>query len=116
MKTVSMTSSAASENAAPVVAKQVGLRYVGDHVPGIFRLPDKNGFRYIDADGKAVRDEETLARIKSLTIRRHGVTSGSAPGTTATSKPPGATPNGASNTATIHAGAACATTPSTNAC
>jgi len=51
-----------------VTARQVGLRYVGDHVPGIKRVPDKDGFLYIDADGKRVRDEATLARIKSLAI------------------------------------------------
>jgi len=63
-----MTTSIAPENTAPVTAKQVGLRYVGDHMPGIARTPDKNGFHYLDVDGKAVRDKETLSRIKSLVI------------------------------------------------
>ena len=51
-----------------ITAKQVGLRYVGDNVPGIARVPDKDGFQYIGPDGKRVRDEDTLARIKSLAI------------------------------------------------
>jgi DNA topoisomerase-1 len=49
-------------------AKLVGLRYVSDDVPGITRKPAKNGFRYYDADGMPIRDEDTLARIKSLAI------------------------------------------------
>lgn len=56
------------ENDGPIVARQVGLRYVRDDVPGITRKPLKNGFRYISADGKPVRDEGMLARIKSLAI------------------------------------------------
>jgi DNA topoisomerase I len=53
---------------AVATAKQVGLRYVGDSVPGISRTADKDGFQYLDPDGKRVRDEATLARIKALAI------------------------------------------------
>jgi DNA topoisomerase-1 len=49
-------------------AKAAGLRYVSDTKPGIQRKRSGKGFRYIDADGKPVRDKETLARIKSLVI------------------------------------------------
>jgi DNA topoisomerase-1 len=49
-------------------AKQVGLRYVSDAKPGISRRPAKEGFQYVDADGKRVTDEATLARIKALAI------------------------------------------------
>ncbi|MBV8632252.1 MAG: DNA topoisomerase IB [Silvibacterium sp.] len=49
-------------------AKEAGLRYVTDAQPGIRRKRSGKGFRYIDADGKPVRDKETLARIKSLVI------------------------------------------------
>ncbi|WP_353073072.1 DNA topoisomerase IB [Tunturiibacter gelidoferens] len=49
-------------------AKAAGLRYVTDTKPGIQRKPWRKAFRYLDADGKAVRDTETLARIKSLVI------------------------------------------------
>ncbi|MDB5729417.1 MAG: topoisomerase [Noviherbaspirillum sp.] len=49
-------------------ARQVGLRYVSDAKPGISRRPAKEGFQYVDADGKRVIDEATLARIKALAI------------------------------------------------
>ena len=49
-------------------AKEAGLRYVSDCDPGIKRLRSGKGFRYVDANGAAVRDRETLARIKSLVI------------------------------------------------
>jgi DNA topoisomerase-1 len=49
-------------------AKQVGLRYVMDNVPGITRLPFRNGFRYLDAQGKVVKSPDILARIKALAI------------------------------------------------
>ena len=49
-------------------AKAAGLRYVSDMRAGIGRKRSGKGFRYIDAEGKAVRDKETLARIKSLVI------------------------------------------------
>ena len=49
-------------------AKAAGLRYVSDRQPGIKRFKSGTGFRYIDADGKVVRDKETLARIKTLVI------------------------------------------------
>jgi DNA topoisomerase-1 len=63
-----MTTDHASNTDAPATARQVGLRYVGDNVPGITRQPSKDGFHYLDPDGKALRDEATLARIKSLAI------------------------------------------------
>ncbi|MEO8724772.1 MAG: DNA topoisomerase IB [Acidobacteriaceae bacterium] len=49
-------------------AKDAGLRYVSDTQPGILRNRRGKGFRYIGVDGAAVRDAETLARIKSLVI------------------------------------------------
>jgi DNA topoisomerase-1 len=49
-------------------AKAAGLRYVSDTKPGIKRVESGRGFRYIGTDGKPVRDQETLARIKSLVI------------------------------------------------
>jgi DNA topoisomerase-1 len=53
---------------APAVARLAGLRYVKDDVPGITRKAIRNGFRYTDSSGKPLRDEATLARIKSLAI------------------------------------------------
>jgi DNA topoisomerase-1 len=49
-------------------AKAAGLRYVSDRMPGIGRRRSGKGFRYLDADGKAVRDHEVLHRIRSLVI------------------------------------------------
>jgi DNA topoisomerase-1 len=49
-------------------AQAAGLRYVSDAKPGIRRVKAGKGFRYTDADGKAVRDKETLGRIRSLVI------------------------------------------------
>jgi DNA topoisomerase I len=49
-------------------AKAAGLRYVSDTRPGLRRRRSGKGFRYVDAEGKTVRDKETLARIKSLVI------------------------------------------------
>ena len=49
-------------------AKEAGLRYVTDAEPGIHRQRRGRGFRYVDKDGKPVRDKETLARIRSLVI------------------------------------------------
>lgn len=49
-------------------AKAAGLRYVSDSRPGLKRLKRGKDFRYTTADGVAVRDAETLRRIKSLVI------------------------------------------------
>jgi DNA topoisomerase-1 len=49
-------------------AAAAGLRYVSDTAPGIRRVARGHGFRYVDANGRAVRDAATLARIRSLAI------------------------------------------------
>jgi DNA topoisomerase-1 len=49
-------------------ARAAGLRYVLDTKPGIQRRKSGNGFRYLDASGKPVRDTLTLKRIRSLVI------------------------------------------------
>lgn len=49
-------------------ARDAGLRYVTDAKPGITRKKFRNIFRYFDADGKQIKDETVLARIKSLVI------------------------------------------------
>ena len=56
-------------------AKAAGLRYVSDAEPGISRQRlgisrERSGtaFRYLGADGRALRDAETLARIRRLAI------------------------------------------------
>ena len=49
-------------------ANAAGLRYVFDAQPGFHRRRRGTGFSYVDAEGKPVRDKDTLARIKSLVI------------------------------------------------
>ena len=44
------------------------LQRVSSDVPGIVRLRHGRGFRYVDASGRAVRDAETLKRIRDLAI------------------------------------------------
>src|SRR5438477_620470 len=49
-------------------AKLAGLRYVTDDRHGLTRVRRGDHFRYVDADGAPVQDEDTLARIQSLAI------------------------------------------------
>lgn len=49
-------------------ASAAHLRYVSDAKPGIARVRRGAHFRYVDEKGNAVRDEATLARIRSLVI------------------------------------------------
>jgi DNA topoisomerase-1 len=49
-------------------ARTARLRYVTDEKPGIRRLRRGRGFGYVDPQGRRVRDEETLARIRSLAV------------------------------------------------
>src|SRR3954469_5400038 len=53
---------------ALVAAKVAGLRYVTDDRPGIRRIRAGHGFRYVDPDGRPVRDPDELRRIRSLAI------------------------------------------------
>jgi DNA topoisomerase I len=50
------------------VARDAGLRYVSDRLPGIVRRKSGKGMRYLDPDDRPVRDPATLARIKALAI------------------------------------------------
>jgi DNA topoisomerase I len=49
-------------------AKEAGLHYVSDEVPGYKREPVGKAFRYRDTDRRIIKTPETLARIKSLAI------------------------------------------------
>jgi DNA topoisomerase-1 len=49
-------------------AKSAHLSYVADTMAGISRRSGGKQFRYVDADGKPVRDAATLARIRALAI------------------------------------------------
>jgi DNA topoisomerase-1 len=45
-----------------------GLRHSSDERPGIVRRRSGRGFAYQDADGRPIRDKETLARIRAIAI------------------------------------------------
>lgn len=49
-------------------AQVVGLRYVSDGKPGIRRERCGRGFRYRSAEGRIIRDRQTLRRIAALAI------------------------------------------------
>ncbi len=49
-------------------AKASGLIYVSDAQPGIRRRRAGAGFKYLDPDGRVVKDPATLARIRHLAI------------------------------------------------
>lgn len=49
-------------------AKEAGLRYHDDRQPGITRRKHGKHFAYFHPDGKAVRDDRELQRIKSLAV------------------------------------------------
>ena len=49
-------------------AREAGLRYVSDRTPGITRQAAGRGMVYRGPDGKRIRDEETLRRIRHLAI------------------------------------------------
>lgn len=57
-----------ANGAAVASAREAGLRYVNDDAPGITRRIAGKRVTYLDANGRAVRDTETLARIKRLAI------------------------------------------------
>ena len=48
------------------IARQAGLRYVSDRMPGIRRHRSGRHFSYIGADGKPVCDPAELKQIRSL--------------------------------------------------
>src|SRR2546421_5457909 len=50
------------------VAEEAGLRYVNDEQPGYTRKKKGDDFEYFDTDGKRIRDETRLLRIKRLAI------------------------------------------------
>src|SRR3954466_4796842 len=50
------------------VAEEAGLRYVSDEQPGYSRKAKGDDFDYLDTEGKRIRDETRLLRIKRLAI------------------------------------------------
>ena len=65
-----MSSAAATiaENGGAEAAEEAGLRYVSDLAPGIARSRRGKGFVYLDPDGRSIRDERVLRRIRALAI------------------------------------------------
>ena len=53
---------------SPHIAKQAGLRYVSCSEPGILRIKRGRGFIYRLPDGKRLRSERELARIRHLAL------------------------------------------------
>src|SRR5437660_12381855 len=49
-------------------AEEAGLRYVSDGQPGYTREGKGDDFDYFDTEGKLIRDEQRLLRIKSLAV------------------------------------------------
>ncbi|AUX29645.1 MULTISPECIES: DNA topoisomerase IB [Sorangium] len=49
-------------------AKSAGLRYVNDGEPGISRRKAGKGFTFLDPEGRPIKDEATLQRIRRLAI------------------------------------------------
>jgi DNA topoisomerase-1 len=49
-------------------AHSAGLRYVTDERPGIRRQRAGRGFKYLDSDGKVIRDRAVLDRVRALVI------------------------------------------------
>ncbi|HEX4480138.1 MAG TPA: DNA topoisomerase IB [Rudaea sp.] len=52
----------------PRTLKEAGLVYVSDEEPGFRRRKSGKHFIFFDTDGKRVRDEKTVARIRRLAI------------------------------------------------
>src|SRR5947207_13443623 len=49
-------------------AREAGLQYVSDGRPGYSRRAKGKDFEYLDMEGRAIRDEQRLLRIKRLAI------------------------------------------------
>src|SRR5213595_553761 len=55
-------------NNPAAAANDAGLYYVNDNRVGYRRKANGNGFEYLDTEGKLIRDEQRLYRIKRLAI------------------------------------------------
>src|SRR4029077_19733726 len=49
-------------------AEEAGLRYISDDRPGYTRKANGEHFEYLDTEGKRIRDEQRVLRIKRLAI------------------------------------------------
>jgi DNA topoisomerase I len=55
-------------NGSAEAAKEAGLHYISEDRPGYTRRANKGDFIYLDTEGKKIRDEQRLLRIKRLAI------------------------------------------------
>jgi DNA topoisomerase-1 len=62
------TTEAAAAGDLADAAEEAGLRYVNDDRPGYRRRAKSKKFEYLDTEGKTIRDEQRLLRIKRLVI------------------------------------------------
>src|SRR5207248_4665177 len=53
---------------AVAAAEEAGLQYVSDEKPGYRRRLNGKDFKYFDMEGKPIRDEQRVLRIKRLAI------------------------------------------------
>src|SRR5437773_12272976 len=53
---------------AVAAAEEAGLQYVSDEKPGYRRRLIGKDFKYLDTEGKRIRDEQRVLRIKRLAI------------------------------------------------
>src|SRR5216110_1721450 len=70
MKRKSKKNGAAPEPVAEAIeaAEEAGLRYVSDDQPGYTRKAKGDDFEYFDIEGKPIRDETRLLRIKRIGV------------------------------------------------
>jgi DNA topoisomerase I len=68
MKTTPAKEHYISSDSPETAARSVGLRYVHDNRPAIRRIRSGKSFRYLGPSNEPIRDEATLARIRSLVI------------------------------------------------
>ena len=104
---------AIADDEALAIAETAGLRYVTDARPGIRRRRCGRGFSYRRVDGSPLTDERVLDRIRTLAIPPAWTDVWICPRPTATFRPPAATREAASSTATTRSGARSGTPPST---
>jgi len=103
---------------AAEAAKEAGLRYVTDAMPGIRRERRGDDFMsigvdYIGVDGRPLTDERVLARIHSLGITPPWTNVWISPTSRGHIQAAGRDAKGRKQYATIHTGARCATPTST---
>jgi DNA topoisomerase-1 len=55
-------------NDSAEAAEEAGLRYVSDDRPGYTRKATNGDFEYLDTEGKRIRDDQRLLRIRRLAI------------------------------------------------